>query len=81
LILSRQLEDFGLPLIAGGYVDQPLGYLQDVGRVRTYLRAIDLMDLQREVDGALVNPAPPWAFRLTQAVAEATAAARAGDAG
>ena len=63
-MLARQLEEFGVPLLAGGLADQPLGYLADVLKVRSYLRAREAVALQRTVEGEVVNPAPPQAERL-----------------
>lgn len=55
--------------MAGGYADQPLGYLNDVMTVRGYLKARQAVESEyRNQDGVTVNPASPAARLLLEAV-------------
>jgi hypothetical protein len=67
LVLSRQLQAFGdLPLVAGGFADQPQGYLRDVQLVRSYERAKELCDAATSE-----KPSPRWASALVSPVQDA----------
>lgn len=59
------MEEFGVQLVAGGLADQPVGYLNDVMRVRAYARAKD--DVESATD---TRPPQAWATAMVQPVLE-----------
>ena len=73
-MLSQELNHWEMPLIAGGYADQPLGYMNDLRAVRNYLEAVRLRAEERADGDTILNPAPSWAWLLLRAVDEAEAA-------
>lgn len=58
-------ETFGLPLVAGGAVDQPVGLALDIMTLRTYARAKALVDRAEAEDG---YEAPGWAWQLVSEI-------------
>lgn len=73
-MLSQELLHWEMPLVAGGYADQPLGYMNDLRAVRNYLEAVRLRAEERADGDTITTPTPGWAWRLLQAVDEAEVA-------
>lgn len=65
-------------MLPGGLAQQPMGYLADVMRVRSYARAKEAYEREDVVDGQTRFPAPQWAKDMVIPVLARVEAARQG---
>lgn len=75
-VLSRICEEFGVPLVQGGAVDQPYALALEVLELRAYARAKEALDRAKSEADVPTSPAVEWVWKVQNELFKRKRAAR-----
>jgi hypothetical protein len=79
-LLSRLCEELGVPLVAGGALDQPLALALDVLELRAYARAKAALEAAEKPEDVPRTPAVGWVGEVQAALWQERQARRGAEA-